>query len=124
MGPDDRLRELLGGVSCTACGAAVPADRIVVLAEREALAFVELRCAACGSDALGLVVLEPDGEGGRTPTLDLAGYGEFGPQDEIRLAGGRPIDGDDVDRMRTFLAAYRGDLVSLLGGDGTGRGRS
>jgi hypothetical protein len=122
MGPHDRLRALLGGVGCTACGAAVPADRIEVLAERESLAFVEFRCAACGSEALGLVVLEPDDDGALTPVSDVARYGEFGPADEVRLAGRPPIDGDDVAVMHAFLAAYQGDLRSLLGSDDARRG--
>ena len=41
------------GVTCTACGASVPAEWIRILANRDDLAFVELDCAGCGSRALG-----------------------------------------------------------------------
>jgi hypothetical protein len=116
MDPRDRLRDSLAGVGCTACGAAVPAHRIDVLAEREDLAFVQFRCVACGSDALGLVV-----QGGTSaeapPAADTARYGEFGPADELRLTG-PAIDGDDVRRMQTFLERYRGDLRTLVDGAG------
>ena len=60
MDPRDHLRDSLAGVGCTACGAGVPADRIDVLAERDDLVFVQFRCVACGSEALGLVVLEDE----------------------------------------------------------------
>lgn len=105
------LPELLAGVGCTACGAPVAAGRIAVLAQRDDLAFVEFRCEACGSTSLGLVVAER--ACGR-PRSDIARYGEFGPEDELRLAAGRPIGADDVTRMRAFLATYHGDLQGLL----------
>lgn len=112
MDPRDRLRGLLAGVACTVCGAAVPESRIDVLAERDDLAFVELRCVGCGSDTLGLVVLAEPGD--RPVVVDGDRYGEFGPADEARLVGARPIDADDVLRMHTFLSDYGGDLRTLL----------
>jgi len=116
MDPRERLPDLLAGVGCAACGAPLGADRIVVLAHRDDLAFVELRCAACGSTTLGLVATDDTGDG---PPPDVRRYGEFGPADEIRLSGARPIGDDDVRRMRTFLASYDGDLRGLLGDQGT-----
>jgi hypothetical protein len=121
MDPRDRLRDSLAGVGCTACGARVPADRIDVLAEREDLAFVQFRCASCGSSSLGLVVREDDAIGVTdAPRADTARYGEFDAADEARLTG-PAIDADDVRRMRAFLERYRGDLRTLVGGSqGTG----
>jgi hypothetical protein len=117
MDPHERLPELLGGAGCTVCGAAVPAERIVVLAAREDLAFVELRCRRCGSAALTLVVLEDDSStGAGRPVIEATPYGEFGPADEARLADGRPIDADDVLGMHAFLRTYRGDLRGLVDG--------
>jgi hypothetical protein len=114
MDSRDHLRDSLAGVGCTACGAAVPAERIDVLAEREDLVFVQFHCQGCGSDALGLVVLGEDGAGG-TVDADTARYGEFDAADEARLTG--PVIGsDDVRRMHTFLDRYQGDLRTLLDG--------
>jgi hypothetical protein len=120
MDPRDRLRDSLAGVGCTACGAGVPADRIDVLAEREDVAFVQFRCAACGSDALGLVVRDDPADDPR-PAADIARYGEFGPADELRLTG-PAIDGDDVAWMHTFLERYRGDLRTLVEPPGGSQG--
>jgi hypothetical protein len=110
MDRHDRLRALLRGTSCTVCGDPLDANRIRLLAERDDLAFVELPCPSCGSTTLGMVTLRPSGEA----FLDVSHYGEFGPEDETRLAGGAPLDGDDVLEMHAFLEAYRGDLRSLL----------
>ena len=125
MDPRDHLRDSLAGAGCTACGAGVPADRIDVLAERDDLVFVQFRCVACGSEALGLVVLEDEDDGApRTITADTLRYGEFGAADEARFTG-PAIDEDDVRRMHTFLERHTGDLRSILegpGGTGTGAG--
>jgi phage FluMu protein Com len=112
----DRLRSSLAGVGCTACGSVLAADRIRVLAERDELAFVELRCPACRTATLGIVTgagEDPDDTGARR--LDVAPYGEFGPLDEARLAGGRRLGSDDVLAMHAFLAGFTGDLGRLLG---------
>jgi hypothetical protein len=122
MDPRDRLRDSLAGAGCTACGSAVPAERIDVLAEREDLAFVQFRCPACTSESLGLVVRDADAAAGAT--ADTERCGEFGPADELRLTG-PAIDGDDVQRMHRFLEGYRGDLRTLLdapGADPAGTG--
>ena len=111
MDPRDRLRDSLAGAGCTACGAAVPAERIDVLAEREDLAFVQFRCPACTSESLGLVMRDADTA--EAATADIARYGEFGPADELRLTG-PAIDRDDVQRMQRFLERYDGDLRTLL----------
>jgi hypothetical protein len=115
----DRLRSRLAGVGCTACGSLIAADRIRVLAERDELAFVEIRCPACRSATLGIVTGgggDPEDAGARR--LDVAPYGEFGPLDEARLTGGRRLGADDVLAMHTYLAGFTGDLRRLLGDPG------
>jgi hypothetical protein len=98
MDPQDRLGTLLDGVGCTVCAAAVPHDRITLLAQRDDLAFVQLECAACGSTTLGFVVSE-----GLAPEAE-------------RLADPTPISGDDVLDMHELLASWDGDLDGLLDG--------
>jgi hypothetical protein len=105
MDRHDRLRALLAGTGCTVCGGRLAVDRIRVLAERDALAFVELPCPDCGAATLGMVTERADG----SASLDVAAP-------EPRPAGTAPIDLDDVMAMRRFLAAYRGDLRSIVGG--------
>ena len=93
MDPRDRLRPLLDGVGCTACGTLVPADRIRILAHRDDLAFVELACLSCRSEILGLLIAP----------------------DEAADAASRPISMDEVQSMRDFLAGWSGDVRSLVG---------
>jgi hypothetical protein len=111
------FRSLLAGTGCTACGASIPGDSVRVLAQRELLTFIELRCPACGSETLAMAILETDDPGG-VPVIDVAGYGEFGPADDARLGAGPPIGQADVEAMRSFLAEHRGDLRSLVEGRG------
>ena len=102
----------LTGAGCTSCGAAIPADRIVLLADRGDFAFVELRCAACGSVTMGLVLAAAvDGD---PPVLDTAGHPELAPAEAARSAARPPIDVDDVLAMHRLLARWQGDLRSLL----------
>ncbi len=96
------LRERLTGAACTSCGAVIPVDRIAILADRGDLAFVELACPRCGSRTMGVVIAA----GSAQPVLDTAA--------DARLAGGPPVDRDDVRAMRRFLAGWDGDLRSLL----------
>ncbi|MEW6224266.1 MAG: hypothetical protein AB1627_06525 [Chloroflexota bacterium] len=99
------LRERLTGAGCASCGAAIPGDRIAVLADRGDLAFVELACPRCGSRTMG-VVIGAAGPGGPQPILDTNA--------DVRLAGASPIAADDVRAMRRFLDGWHGDLRSLL----------
>lgn len=113
MDHGDRLRSALAGVGCTACGSALPAAGVRVLAERDGLAFLGLDCAACGSSTLGMLTW-PEADEPPSGRLDIARWGEFGPRDEARLGGRLPLDSDDVIAMHRFLAGYHGDLRRLL----------
>ena len=97
---------------CTACGASSPGRFGPRPRRARALAFVELRCAALRSRT-------PSRWRSWRPTSrrrrrsDVGGYGEFGPADDVRLAGRtadrrRPMSG----RCASFLAEHRGDLRS------------
>ena len=112
MDPRDQLRPLLDGVGCTVCGSPVPGERIRILAHRDDLAFVELRCPGCHSTTLGMLLAADDPEHG--PVLDVAPFGELSPIDEARRAGDGPITTADVQAARAFLAGWQGDLVGLL----------
>jgi hypothetical protein len=106
------LPERLTGAGCTSCGAAIPVDRIAVLADRGDLAFVELSCAACGSRTLGVVIASGADPG--DAVLDTARHPELDPATEARLAGRPAMTEEDVVAMRRFLATWEGDLRSLL----------
>ncbi len=108
------LRTRLTGAGCTSCGAAIPADRIAVLADRGDLAFLELTCPRCGSETLS-VLLGP-GSGSAAPILDTAAHPELDPDAEARLAGRPPLGDADVASMHRFLATWDGDLRTLLEG--------
>ncbi len=111
------LRERLTGSGCTHCGAAVPVDRIAVLADHGDIAFVELDCPSCGSRTVTVVVAAD--RGSRRP-------GSARPATAVRPASGaaaRPAGAPsfveaDVIAMRRFLAGWEGDLRTLLGDDG------
>jgi hypothetical protein len=112
------LRAGLEGTGCTSCGAAIPGDGIAVLADRGDLAFVELRCGACGSRTMAVVV-RAEGTG---PVADTASHPELGPATEARLAGTPPLGAADVVAMARFLDGWQGDLRSLLDGRPGGPG--
>lgn len=130
----DRRRDLPGGVGCPACGAGVPADRIVVLATRDDLRFVESRCPSCSTVALELVIADagmgsaergPGGVAGdRSPGDRSPGdrsLADRSPVDAGPFAGSRPISEHDVRRMHRFLATHRGGLRELLEPDDLAR---
>jgi len=107
------LRTRLTGASCTACGTAIPVDRIVILADRGDFAFVELQC-DCGSRTMGLVLAAPDQD---APILDTADHPELDPATAARLASRPPIGEDDLLAMHRLLAGWTGDLRTLVDGD-------
>jgi hypothetical protein len=111
------LRTRLTGASCASCCAAVPAERIAVLADRGDFAFVELQC-SCGSRTMGLVVAAPTGE---EPVLDTAAHPELDPSTAARLASRPAIGEEDLLAMHRLLEGWTGDLRTLLGDDRTGR---
>lgn len=102
------------GTGCTSCGATIPANGIAVLADRGDVAFVELRCAACGSRTMAVVVR---GEG-TGAVVDTAPHPELDPAAEARLAAVPPVGPEDVAAMARFLEGWEGDLRSLLEPDG------
>jgi hypothetical protein len=106
MEQPDHQQPFANGVECAVCGRMVPADGIRVLAQRDDLVFVELACASCRSESLGIIV-EGDPPQAR-------GYGEFLAADEARFHEALPIGPDDVLVVRDLLA--RGDLEALVGG--------
>jgi hypothetical protein len=118
------LRARLTGAGCTSCGAAIPGDGIDVLADRGDVAFVELRCVACGSRTMSVVVAGTSSDG---PVLDTAQDAGLDHATAARLATRPAIDLDDVDAVRRLLDGWSGDLRSLMGdrdGGGTEPGRS
>jgi hypothetical protein len=107
MDPRARLQPFANGVDCAVCGTIVPVDRIQVLARRDDLAFLELTCAACKSESLGIVVAgRGDAPGSRLR------YGEFEPADETRFGGAPPIDADDLLLASELLE--RGGIDALV----------
>jgi hypothetical protein len=105
MGPQDHLRVLLDGITCTVCEERVPADHLRLLARREDLLFLEVACDACGSTALGFVTTETV-----LPEAD-------------RLAGVAAMSADDVLDMHALLGSWTGDLASLVGAIAPSRSR-
>jgi hypothetical protein len=108
------LRARLAGADCTSCGAAVPADRITLLADRGDLAFVELSCTACGSQTLSVVL--PAGPDPASRVLDTAGQPERRPAAGARRVSRPPLTEADVVDMHRYLGGWTGDLRSLLDG--------
>lgn len=97
MDPLDHLGTRLDGHRCSVCDAAVPVDRIKLLAWREDLAFLQIDCGDCLSSTLGFAMSSQ-------------------ADDEVRPAPGAPISSDDVLDMHQLLATWHGDLTGLLSG--------
>jgi hypothetical protein len=88
---------VLLGAGCARCGRPYGAGGVVVLAQRDEIAFVQLMCATCRTQTLALVT----------------GIGAM--SDEAQdTAEPAVISEDDVVEMRSFLAGYQGDLRTLL----------
>jgi predicted RNA-binding Zn-ribbon protein involved in translation (DUF1610 family) len=104
----------LTGAGCTSCGAAIPVDRIAVLADRGDFAFVELDCPRCGSRTMALVLAAPAGD---EPVLDTASHPELDPATAARVASRPPVSEDDLFAVHRLLEDWSGDVRSLLGED-------
>lgn len=115
MDGQDWLRAQLTGVNCVACGQGYVQNRIRVLAHREDLWFVSLKCSGCGTTALGLVTVR-DAEGDQEEGVEvlLEPRGELTAEEEARLAEAPPFEADDVLAMHEFLAGFSGDFRSLF----------
>ena len=105
MDSPDRPRTRPDDVTCSVCREPVPSDRTRLLARRDDLVFVELRCRACASVTRGFV-FAPDDR--RLP-------------DALRLADSPAISADDVLDMHRLLEAWDGDLHALLADGGRRR---
>lgn len=108
MEPRDRPFDVVDGAECAACGMAVPADDVRILAQRDDLAFAELPCPHCGSVSLAILVGPPGDQ------LPSETPGSARATD--------PIGPDDVLDMHLLLAGWDGDLRSLVGRDGGSTG--
>jgi hypothetical protein len=113
MDPRDRLQPFAGGVDCAVCGGLVPVDGIRILARRDDLAFLELTCAECKSESLGIIVA---GATDAAQTRPL--YGEFEADDDVRFRDAPPIAGDDLLIARELLR--QGGIDALVGRAGNG----
>jgi hypothetical protein len=111
------LRSQLTTFSCATCGQSYRRSRIRVLAQRDELWFVSLRCAKCGSSALGLVTVK-DADDEDTEETPL--FTDWTDADRARLAEGAPVDSDDLIEAHRFLGRFDGDFRRLFGG-GEGR---
>ena len=116
MDPRDRLRPIPAGATCTACGTPVPTSEIRILARRDDVAFVELACRSCGSEALALLIAGtgPDA----APILDLDADAGVDLDADVGanadLATVDPISADESRGLTAHLRAWQGDLVGWL----------
>jgi hypothetical protein len=98
MDPQDPLIQRHDGASCAVCGESVAPDDVRLLARRDDLAFLQIRC-GCGSTTLAFVVAgahEATGTGGD------------------RAASSPAVTSDDVLDMHALLDGWTGDLRALL----------
>jgi hypothetical protein len=95
MEPRDHAR--LDDAACGACREPATRERTRLVARRDDLVFLELQCLACASVTLSFVFTD----GAAMP-------------EAVRLAGASPVTAADVRDMRQHLAAWQGDLKSLL----------
>ena len=109
MDPRDRLRPIPAGAACTACGEPVPASAMRILARREDVAFVELACGSCGSEALALLIAGPGPDA--DPVLDLADRSQTSDERPIPA---EPVSIADARALTAHLEAWQGDLVGWL----------
>jgi hypothetical protein len=118
MDPRDRLRNVIDGVSCAACGDRVPSAEVRVLAERDDLAYIEFSCRTC--DSVGLAIVVEAGTDGARVLDEGPGSTTDGGHAGRSVA---PIRPDDVLDMHLLLSSWRGDLHALVGGRDRGATR-
>jgi hypothetical protein len=105
------LRAQLTSLGCGACGRSYGTGQIRILAQREELFFVDLGCQSCGTRAVAVVTIQEDDEPVQMDPVEL----------NVAHASERPgqtrpaVSADEVLDMHEFLAAYEGDIETLLG---------
>jgi hypothetical protein len=101
MDPEDHLIQRPDGPGCAVCGESVPPDDVRLLARRDDLAFLQIRC-SCGSTTLAFVMAgATDGHGD-----DANDEGASTPA----------VSSDDVLDMHVLLDGWHGGLRELLDG--------
>ncbi len=95
----DWLRTQLTSFGCATCGRAYESERIRILAQRDALFFVDLSCTTCGSQATAVVTIQSEG-------LDETAAGPG--------SAGTSVSTDDVESMHRFLAGFEGDVAAMF----------
>lgn len=95
----DWLRTQLTSFGCATCGRAYESERIRILAQRDALFFVDLSCTMCGSQATAVVTVQSEG----AHDMD----GQVGGVDAS-------VTTDDVESMHDFLAGFDGDVSGMF----------
>lgn len=104
------LRGRMRSLTCAACGRPYRRQRIRVLAQREALYFIDLACGDCGTEAVAIVSIEGDERVGQRAVLG-----------DVSEAG--PVSAADVLDMHSFLESFEGDFRGLFeGGSGDSAG--
>ena len=91
------LRGRLRSLTCAACGRPYRRQRIRVLAQREALYFIDLACSDCGSEAVAIVSIEGDERHGQC--VELGDVSES-----------PPVSAAEVLEMHRFLEGFDGDF--------------
>jgi transcription elongation factor Elf1 len=120
MDSPDWLRTQLRSFTCPACGRRYRGSRMRLLAEREGLYFVDLDCSRCGSHTVAIVTVELDESEITIEVSDIAlTEHEFEHLGEELPASAAPVTADDVLDMHQYLAAFAGDVNSLLGAQRT-----
>ncbi len=109
------LRAQLTSLGCGSCGRSYRTGQIRILAQREELFFVDLGCQSCGTRAVAVVTIQP-AEDDAPVHVHLGEQGVVVDQAVDRpVHSGPVVSADEVLDMHEFLAAYEGDIETLLG---------
>jgi hypothetical protein len=98
MDPQDHLIQRPDGL-CAVCGDSVPPDDVRLLARRDDLAFLQVRC-RCGSTTLAFV---------------MAGSADASLTESSPGSDRSPVSSDDVLDMHTLLDGWQGGFRELIG---------